>query len=98
MEKRITVGYGLAVGDKILLHSTHLKRKTKELCKVFIDKICELKGVENKENYYNECSYKTIRYGLTKMEILDCGSYYSVRFENGFMNFPKTDSADLILF
>ena len=96
--ERVLVGYGLCVGNKMLLHSTEAKRKTKELCKVFIDKICDLKGVADKESYYNEGSYKTIRYGLTKVEVFDCEIYYSVRFENGQANYPKTDCSELVFF
>lgn len=98
MEKRILTGYGFCWGNKMLLLSTQATRKSATLYNAFIDKMCEIKGITNTIEQRTQHNYKVLKYGLTKVEVFDCGIYYSVRFENGQANYPKTDCAELILF
>ena len=98
MEKKILNGYGFCWGNKMLLHNTEITRKNTKLYNAFIDKMCEMRGVEDKVSQYTENNYKTLKFGLTKVEVYDCGSYYSVRFENGQANYPKTDCNELVFF
>ena len=98
MEKKILVGYGFCWGSKMLLHSTTVTRKGKTLYNAFIDKMCEMKGITDKESQYTENNYKALKFGLTPIEVYDYGIFYSVRFSNGQANYPKTDCSELIFF
>lgn len=98
MENRILKGYGFCWGNKMLLCETDITKKCRSLYKMFLDKMCEIRGIVDKTATYTLINFDALRYGLTKVEVFDCGSYYSVRFENGQANYPKTDCSELVFF
>ena len=98
MENMILKGYGFCWGRKMLLHSTTATRKSTNLYKTFLDKMCEIRGIINKADSYTKGNFDALRYGLTQVEVYDCGIYYSVRFKNGQANYPKTDCSELVFF
>ena len=98
MAERILVGYMYCWRRKMLLCETPFKKKCETLYKKFLDKMCEIEGITNKEEHYTEDNFKVLRYCLTKATVWDCGSYYSVQYENGWANYPKTDCDELVFF
>ena len=98
MEKKVLTGYGFCYGNKMLLFNTSATRNSPKLYNAFIDKMCEIKGITNVIEQRTENNYKALKFGLTKVEVFDCDIYYSIRFENGQANYPKTDCNELIFF
>ena len=97
-EKLIFKGYGYCYGNKMLILKTDIRKRTKTVYNKFIEYIGVLNDVKDATPYYNENNYRPLRFGVTPIEYYDCGSYISIKFNNGQANFPKTDMSEVLIF
>lgn len=97
-EKLMFKGFGFCYGNKMLILKTDISKRTKTVYNKFIDYMCLLHGIKDTTNSYNENNYNVLRYGVTPILYYDCGSYISIRFDNGQANYPKTDMTEILIF
>ena len=97
-EKMMFKGFGFCYGNKMLILKTNSKKRTVAVYNKFIDYLCELKGVVDKKSQYTEHNYKALKFGVTPIQYFDCGTYISIRFNNGQANYPKNDMAEIYVF
>lgn len=95
----IANGFLLTAGNKDYFLISENKNITDKIAKKFINKICALKKITNKEIYLSNADLlKDFKYRIDNATLENKETYYLITGKNFSISIPDNDMDDLIIF